>query len=189
LSAQSADAEAIGASRRDPARFRDVFERYYDDIRRYLQRRAGLDAGEELAAQTFEEAFKARARFDLDRESARPWLVGIASNLLRHHFRAEAARLRALERSAWMAPSMSAEDPEARLDAQAVAPAIVRVLAEMNPGERDVLLLFAWMDLSYQEIADALGVPPGTVRSRLHRARARLREPASGAVAIGGDER
>ena len=85
------DAQVISASLRDPALFRDVFERHHDDVRRYLQRRSGIETGEELAAQTFEEAFRIRSRFDPAFSNARPWLMGIATNLLRHHYRAEAA--------------------------------------------------------------------------------------------------
>lgn len=186
---RSSDQHSIRASLRDPERFCEVFERHYDDIRRYLQRRAGLDVGEELAAQTFEEAFRGRSRFDLERSDARPWLLGIATNLLRHHFRAEAVRLRTLERTASLASTSPEDDPDARVDAQAATPAVVRALASMNPGERDVFLLYAWMQLSYVEIGEALDVPLGTVRSRLHRARGRLRELDVLVDAIGGDER
>jgi RNA polymerase sigma-70 factor (ECF subfamily) len=182
------DADAIGASLRDPGRFREVFERHHDDVRRYLQRRSGLDTGEELAAQTFEEAFRTRSRFDPRVPTARPWLMGIATNLLRHHYRAESARLRTLQRAASMASTSAEDDPDARLDARAVAPALADALLRMSRGERDVLLLYAWADLSYEEIAHALRVPIGTVRSRLHRARRRLRELGSAVGAIGGDE-
>jgi RNA polymerase sigma-70 factor (ECF subfamily) len=182
------DAQAISASLRDPDRFRDVFERHHDDVRRYLQRRSGLDTGEELAAQTFEEAFRTRSRFDPSFSDARPWLMGIATNLLRHHYRAEAARLRTLERAAWMVSTAGDDDPEARLDAQAAAPALFRALLGMSRRDRDALLLYAWADLTYEQIAHALNVPIGTVRSRLHRTRRRLRELRSVVDAIGGGD-
>ena len=170
------DAQAIRASLRDPSQFHVVFERHHDDVRRYLQRRSGSDTGEELAAQTFEEAFRTRSRFDPAFADARPWLMGIATNLLRHHYRAEAARLRALERAASLASTVGEDDPDARLDARVAAEHLARALQEMAPGERDIVLLYAWADLTYAEIAHALRVPVGTVRSRLNRTRRRLRE-------------
>lgn len=182
------DAQVISASLRDPDLFRDLFERHHDDVRRYLQRRAGADTGEELAAQTFEEAFRTRSRFDPAFSSARPWLMGIATNLLRHHYRAEAARLRALERAAGMASTVPEDDPEARLDAQLAAQVLARALQQMSRADRDIVLLYAWADLTYAEVARALHVPIGTVRSRLHRIRRRLRELASIEDPIEGDE-
>jgi RNA polymerase sigma-70 factor (ECF subfamily) len=182
------DAQVISASLRDPAQFRDVFERHHDDVRRYLQRRAGVDTGEELAAQTFEEAFRTRSRFDPAFPDSRPWLMGIATNLLRHHYRAEAARLRALERTAAMASTVAEDDPEARLDARLAAHILSRALQGMRRGDRDIVLLYAWADLTYAEIARALHLPIGTVRSRLHRTRRRLRELGGIADAIDGDD-
>jgi RNA polymerase sigma factor (sigma-70 family) len=182
------DAQVISASLRDPDLFRDVFERHHDDVRRYLQRRAGVDAGEELAAQAFEEAFRTRSRFDPAFSDARPWLMGIATNLLRHHYRAEAARLRALERTAAMASTVAVDDPEERLDARLAAHILSRALQGMSRGDRDIVLLYAWADLTYAEIARALHLPIGTVRSRLHRTRRRLRELGGIADAIDGDD-
>lgn len=182
------DAHVISASLRNPALFGDVFERHHDDVRRYLQRRSGIETGEELAAQTFEEAFRIRSRFDPAFSDARPWLMGIATNLLRHHYRAEAARLRALERAAAMASTVAEDDAEARLDARVAADILARALQEMSRGERDIVLLYAWADLSYAEIAHALRLPIGTVRSRLHRSRRRLRELSGIAEAISGDD-
>jgi len=188
MSGRPNDAHAILASLRDPSRFRIVFERHHDDVRRYLQRRSGMDTGEELAAQTFEEAFRTRARFDPAFTNARPWLMGIATNLLRHHYRAEAARLRAIERAASMASTVGEDDPDARLDARIAAQNLARALQAMTRGERDIVLLYAWGDLTYAEIALAMDVPIGTVRSRLNRTRGRLRELGAVMDAIGSDE-
>jgi RNA polymerase sigma factor (sigma-70 family) len=182
------DAQAIRASLRDPTCFSDVFERHHDDVRRYLQRRSGPKTGEELAAQTFEVAFRTRARFDPSFSDAGPWLMGIATNLLRHHYRAEAARLRALERAAAMASTVPEDDPEARLDARLAAHTLARALQRMSRGDRDIVLLYAWADLTYAEIARTLHLPIGTVRSRLHRIRRRLGELGSVEDAIDGDD-
>ncbi len=172
------DAAVIANSLEQPIAFAAIFDRHYDAVHGYLSRRAGTEVADELSAQTFEEAFRARRRYDPSRVSARGWLLGIATNLLRHHFRAETRRLAAYGRVPREAPELgdAANAANARLDAQALMPALARALAELPAPDRDVLLLFAWAELSYDEIAAALGIPTGTVRSRLHRSRERLRE-------------
>jgi RNA polymerase sigma-70 factor (ECF subfamily) len=122
-------------------------------------------------------AFARRGRFDLSRPDARPWLLGIATNLIRGHRRTELRRWRAMARAVVAA----GEEPEAdrvaaRLTAQGERGELATALALLSPDQRDALLLYAWAELDYQEIAEALGVPIGTVRSRLHRARGVLRE-------------
>jgi RNA polymerase sigma factor (sigma-70 family) len=171
------DAQIIAASRADPLAFATVFDRHYDAVHRYLARRVGSDLADDLAAETFTEAFDARLRFDLACSNARPWLFGIATNLLRHHRRSEARRLSAYAR---VKRATDTDDTfgrvEARLDAQRAGPLIAAAVKRLSVDERDVVLLFAWADLRYEEIAVALRIPIGTVRSRLHRARFRLRE-------------
>ena len=157
--------------------FATVFDRHYDSVHRYLARRVGPDLADDLAAETFTEAFDGRLRFDTERPDARPWLFGIATNLLRHHYRSEARRLGAyarLDRPA--TPNDAFGEIETRLDAERAGPAIAAAVARLSADERDVLLLLAWADLRYEEIAVALRIPIGTVRSRLNRARRRLRE-------------
>jgi RNA polymerase sigma factor (sigma-70 family) len=171
------DAQVIAASRSEPHVFATIFDRHYDAVHRYLARRVGADLADDLAAEAFTEAFDFRARFDTARADARPWLFGIATNLLRHHHRSEARRLRAYARVDRPTDMPEAEGAiETRLDAQRAAPMIATALAQLSTDERDVLLLFAWADLRYEEIAVALQIPIGTVRSRLNRARGRLRE-------------
>lgn len=170
------DAEIVQATLADPHRFGSLFERYFDDVHRYLRRRVDSHLADDLAAETFLEAFGVIGRYDLSRPNARPWLFGIATNLVAHHARDERTRLRAYAREAGMAPSSAGEDVDARIDAAACRPQLLEGLAAMEPRDRDALLLFAWADLSYSEIAEALDVPVGTVRSRLHRARRLLRE-------------
>jgi RNA polymerase sigma-70 factor (ECF subfamily) len=171
------DAQVIAASRSEPHVFATIFDRHYDAVHRYLARRVGADLADDLAAEAFTEAFDFRARFDSARADARPWLFGIATNLLRHHHRSEARRLRAYARVDRPTDIPEPEGAiEARIDAQRAAPMIATALAQLSTDERDVLLLFAWADLRYEEIAVALRIPIGTVRSRLNRARGRLRE-------------
>jgi RNA polymerase sigma factor (sigma-70 family) len=165
----------IARSRSHPSAFVPVFERHFDVIYAYLSRRVGGQAAADLASDTFAEAFAARERYDETRADARPWLFGIATNLLRHHFRTE--RLRPPTISGVEAATPSEEDAaNARLDAHRSRPALMRALADIDEGQRDVLLLYAWAELDYGQIAEALSLPVGTVRSRLSRARARLRE-------------
>jgi RNA polymerase sigma factor (sigma-70 family) len=162
------DGRAIAASTSDPDAFLAVFDRHFDAVYTYLARRVGIAEAEDLAAETFAQAFAGRARYDATKADARPWLYGIATHLLRRHWRTEERRLRAYARTG--------VDPLLGTDADASDPVLARALAELSRDERDTLLLHAWADLGYEEIALATGVPVGTVRSRLHRARRRLRE-------------
>lgn len=173
------DAAIISASGGDPARFGELFDRHATTLHRYLVRRVGASAADELLGETFRIAFEKRSTYDVERESARPWLYGIATNLVARHARSEGRRLRATAavRSQTARPEADATDRV--VDAVAAASALPHVLAAVRalpPGERDALLLHVWEDLRYEEIAVALDVPVGTVRSRLNRARSRLRE-------------
>jgi RNA polymerase sigma factor (sigma-70 family) len=175
------DATVIGQSLADPERFATIFERYFGQIRQYLARRAGTKIADDLAAEVFVVAFAERQRYDLARDCARPWLYGIATNLAGSHRRREERHYRALARAdaCLIAPS----DEEAiadRVSASAAGPALAGALAALDRSDRDVLLLVALADLSYAEVAESLGIPYGTVCSRLSRARRRLRESLGG---------
>lgn len=174
MDGQTSDRELIAASAVEPGDFAAIFDRHFDAVYAYLQRRIGRDLAEELSAETFLVAFDNRDRFDGSRSEARPWLFGIATNLLRHHWRREERELRAYARSASDPVLDAFEGVEERLDASGERRHLVEGLAELPGPERDALLLAAWADLSYAEIAVALDVPVGTVRSRLSRARERI---------------
>jgi RNA polymerase sigma-70 factor (ECF subfamily) len=178
----STDAHIMAACDQDPERFRDLFDRHFPATLAFLQRRVGRGIAEDLAVETFALAYRRRGSYDPGEANARPWLFGIAVNLLRHHRRAERRKLLAYARSG-VDPDGAAdagyEAVEARMEAQAAGPAIALALANLRSDQRDVLLMYAWADLTYAEIADALGVPVGTVRSRLSRARTRFREQLS----------
>jgi RNA polymerase sigma factor (sigma-70 family) len=179
------DAYVIGRSRREPEAFAEVFRRYAPDIKRYVTRRLGADAAEDVVAETFLAAFRQRGDYDLSRSNARPWLYGIATNLVRRHVRAEVRQLRLLERTGTdpvTAPFTERSDE--RVSAQAAWTALAGALAALPTGHRDALLLVAWGDLSYPEVAQALGIRLGTVRSRINRARRRLREHLGGTAAM-----
>jgi RNA polymerase sigma factor (sigma-70 family) len=171
------DADVIAASRRDAREFAVLFDRHHGAIHRYLSRRAGSVLADDLAAETFLRAFDARERFDEHRSSeALPWLYGIATNLLRRHRRDEVRGLRAIARAGSRDDhDADIEGVAARVDARAQDAALAAALAALPHREREVLLLHAWADLSYDEIATALDIPVGTVRSRLSRGRDRFR--------------
>jgi len=169
------DSDAISASATTPAEFAAIFDRHFDAVHAYLQRRIGRDLADELSAEAFLLAFDGRARYDLSRPDARPWLFGIATNLLHRHRRHELRELRAYARSA-TDPILDAFDGvDARIDASSTRRKLIDALAGVPAEELDALLLLAWADFSYTEIAEALAIPIGTVRSRLSRARARIR--------------
>jgi RNA polymerase sigma-70 factor (ECF subfamily) len=178
------DATVITRSLGEPAAFATVYDRHAALVFRFLVRRVGRDAADELLGETFRIAFERRSSFDVERLNARPWLYGIATNLLARHRRTEARRLRATARLAAASPPGAAptDAVDAALDADVLFPAVVQAVDALPDGERDVLMLYAWEELSYDDIAAALDIPVGTVRSRLNRARGRLREltPASG---------
>lgn len=162
----SSDGVVIGQSRRRPEAFAVVFDRHYDAVRVYLSRRVGRELAEDLASQTFVVAFERRRDFRPESGSARPWLLGIATNLLRNHWRAEQ---RTLEMLARLEPAAGDPGPEPNGSSRVAA-----ALATLEREQRDVLLLYAWGELSYEEIARSLQIPVGTVRSRLARARAHM---------------
>jgi RNA polymerase sigma factor (sigma-70 family) len=170
------DAQLITSSCSEPERFGAIFDRHFDAIYRYCACRVGADLADDLASAIFSVAFRRRFSYDDTREDARPWLYGIATNLLRRHHRTEQRRLRAYARSTLSAEDFDAAGVIARVDAEAQTTAVAAALAQLKPADRDVLLLFAGADQSYQDIADAIGIPIGTVRSRLNRARRIVRE-------------
>jgi RNA polymerase sigma-70 factor, ECF subfamily len=169
------DAEVIGRSLGEPEAFGLIYDRHAATVLRFLGRRAGAKVAEGLVGELFRIAFERRKTFDASRASALPWLYGIGSNLLLKHRRAEARRLRASARIAAVeAPDRRAS--AAALDARLLFPRVAGAIEALPGDEREALLLFAWEDLSYQSMAEALELPIGTVRSRLNRARAHLRE-------------
>ena len=170
------DAEVIGRSLSDPEAFGLIYDRHARTVLRFLGRRVGADVAEGLVGELFRIAFERRKTFDVSRASALPWLYGIGSNLLLKHRRGEARRLRANARMAAADESTDRRTSARAVDARLLFPRVADAIEALPDGEREALLLFAWEDLSYQSVAEALELPIGTVRSRLNRARAQLRE-------------
>jgi RNA polymerase sigma-70 factor (ECF subfamily) len=172
----AADAEVIQCSRHEPEAFEILFRRHAGHIQRYVVRRLGADAADDLVAETFLLAFRQRDRYDMTRADARPWLYGIASSLIGSHRKAEVRQYRALARTGTDPVTEPFTDRvDAAVSASAAHRRLAAALAALPAAHRDTLLLVAWGDLSYDEAAAAPGIPAGTVRSRLSRARSRLR--------------
>ena len=171
--AEAADAAAIGRSVQESAAFAELFERHFSLVHRFLSFRAGEQSAGDLAAETFAVAFRRRADYDVTRPDARPWLLGIAANLARQQRRSDRRRRDTALRLLRERPLESHEEVLIREDSRTSE--LRAALAELAPEERDLLLLFACVGLSYGEIAEALSLPIGTVRSRIHRLRHKLR--------------
>lgn len=174
MSAHPIDSDAITASLADPPAFSIIFERHFGAIHAYLRRRLDRQLADELASQTFLVAFDRRAGFDPQRGDCRPWLFGIATNLLRNHRRREVRELAAIAALA-PDPVIGIDGVESRIDAERMRGLLAQALAGLPSGEADVLLLLVWAELDQSEVAEALSIPVGTVKSRLARARERLR--------------
>lgn len=168
------DATLIKASRREPDRFAEIFERHAEEIYRYIARRLGPDSGNDLMSETFLRAFRQREKYDSRFTDARPWLYGIATNLIRRHRRSEVRFYRAIARTGIdpaAEPVLEAVDD--RLSAESLRRPLAAALARLNAGERDVLVLLS-AGLAYKEVAQALDVTVGTVSSRMNRARKKM---------------
>ena len=173
------DATVVRAALTDPASFGVLFDRHFAVVYRFCERRVGWSMAEDLAGETFRRAFEGRHSYDLSRPSALPWLYRIALNLVRDALRARAvedrayARLHALAGAGW--PSEN-DQAQRRAEARADLAVLARLLLAEPQQDVEALFLHVWDGLSYLDVAAALGVPVGTVRSRLSRLRQRLEE-------------
>lgn len=178
----SRDGAAIARSLSSREAFTEIFDRHFVAVHRYIARRAGRERADDLASQTFMVAFERRRAYRDGLGSARPWLLGIATNMLREDRRVEQRLLTTvaqLGNEAWVSANGSAGGA-GRADYDLGA-----ALARLDVGQRDALLLHVWGELSYAEIAESLEIPIGTVRSRISRACAALRSEL-GAPHAGG---
>lgn len=161
----------------DAEAFGDLYERHARAIQSYcLWRTANILAAEDATATVFLEVWRRRGRLTLSSDSAAPLLLGIANNVVRRQWRSERRHRDILDRvrNAGQVPDDLEAEAIARIDAIQQVRDGGEAIRRLPRREREVLALFAWSELSYAEIAEALGLPIGTVRSRLARARARL---------------
>ena len=185
----SDDGVAIARSLHDPEAFTEVFDRHFTFVHRYIARRAGRDLADDLASQTFTVAFSHRGRYRDDLGTARPWLLGIATNLMRAASRGDTRVALLVERLG----SEAAVSPFSSTSADALADLtedsrLTAALSRLDPGQREALLLHALGELSYAEVAATLDIPIGTVRSRISRACAAIRADLE-APALAGERR
>jgi len=170
---------------------RSLFVAHAVDLHAYASRRVGRDLADDVVAETFRQAIESWDRYDAAIGSARGWLFGITTNLLRRHWRTERRRLTALRRSGGEAgvldldPSAGVDD---RLDADVEVSRVIDAVAELDPDDRDLLSLVSWERMPHAEIAEVLSIPVGTVRSRLHRIRRQLEHATAQSVKAGGDQ-
>ena len=168
------DAAVIRASLAEPAAFGSIFDRHAPAVHSFLARRVGRDSADGLLGEVFRIAFERREAFRADSDNALPWLYGIAWNLAAKDLRRRGRQHVAIRRVAALTERDAAA--EERFDGAERRSALRAALAALTTEERETVLLYAWEELSYEEIAVALEIPLGTVRSRLNRARRRLRE-------------
>jgi RNA polymerase sigma factor (sigma-70 family) len=168
MDSNSSDAEVLARSAAVPSAFAVLYERHQIAVRRYVARRVGSEVGDDLASEVFTRAFRARERCRAEQACALPWLLGVANHVIADHRRTERRRLKALERLAARAPQLVEHED------RAVSAELVGALRRLSAEDRDALLLVVWGELSYDEAAIALGVPIGTVKSRIARARRAL---------------
>jgi RNA polymerase sigma factor (sigma-70 family) len=174
MSLDEDDGALIERSEREPEVFATLYDGHAPPLHRYVARRLGDENADDVVAETFLIAFRQRHRYDRTRVEALPWLYGIAGNLIARHRRAESRALRAWARSG--------PDPATPSHADHVAARVTAAaaLAGLAAKDREVLLLVTWADLSYEQVAAALDIPLGTVRSRLNRARRKVRQALDG---------
>ena len=171
------DATVIRDSMSDPERFAVLVRRHAPAIQRYVTRRIGREAAEDVAAETFLIAFRQRGYYTDDGRDCLPWLYGIATRLAHRHWRGETRQLNLLARTGIDPVTEPFTDRvDAEVSANAAKARLAAAVARLPAGQRDALLLLVWADLSYDQIARATGVPMGTVQSRISRARRRLRK-------------
>ncbi|WP_409237032.1 RNA polymerase sigma factor [Streptomyces sp. PA5.6] len=160
----------------DPDAFGELFDAYARAVYNHAYRLTGdWSAAEDIVSLTFLDAWRLRGRVDADGGSLRPWLLGVATNVTRNTRRAarrHAAAVARLPRDEVVADF--ADELAGRIDDGEQLSLVRTALAELRRAEREVLALCVWSGLDYGSAAAALGIPVGTVRSRLSRARAKL---------------
>jgi RNA polymerase sigma factor (sigma-70 family) len=168
MDSNSSDAEVLARSVIEPSAFAILYERHHIAVRRYVARRVGSEAGDDLSSEVFIRAFRGRERCRAEQASVLPWLLGVANHVIADHRRTEQRRLKALQRLAVAAPQLIEHED------RALSAELVRELRRLSGEDRDALLLVVWGELSYEEASTALRVPIGTVSFRIARARRAL---------------
>lgn len=170
------DAEIVEASLSDPSEFRHIYARHYEKVFGFVARRIGVNDAADTTADVFLRALSIRGRYDTARPDSLPWLYGIAANIvgdrLRRSGRGQRVYLAVIE----IDVSAEVSDADDRMVAARVGARLNAALGELSSRDRETLLLFALEGLTYAEIGQVLGIPAGTVGSRISRARRRILE-------------
>jgi RNA polymerase sigma-70 factor (ECF subfamily) len=155
-----------------------LYERHARAIYNYLFRRCGdWSVAEDLTSVVFLEAFRRRREARIAEGKVLPWLYGVATNVVRNQRRSLRRHSDALKRLPQPDPELGVVGLAAdRIDAERQMRRVLAALQQLPESDKDVLSLCLWSELSYEDAAAALGIPVGTLRSRLSRARARLAE-------------
>ncbi|MGJ5826357.1 RNA polymerase sigma factor [Streptomyces ossamyceticus] len=165
----------------DPSAFAELFDAYARAVYNHAFRlTADWSTAEDVMAATFMEAWRLRDKVDEEGGSLRPWLLGIATNTARNQYRSN-RRYRAAAQAAAAAERSvpdHAEEVADRLDGRQRLATALTALAKLRRPEREVIALCLGEGLDYEAAAEALGIPVGTVASRLSRARRKLRKLA-----------
>ncbi|GAA4668455.1 RNA polymerase sigma factor [Frondihabitans cladoniiphilus] len=172
----STDSEIIRRAQSTPAAFAELYDRHAPSIHRFAARRLGEQTADDLLSETFTVAFEKLDSFDLDRADALPWLFGIVTTLIKKHRRLEARLWRAEQHADRV--HLTTEHSDDALEADLAIGRLSGAIRRLSKADRDTILLYAWGDLDYEGVAVALGVPVGTVRSRINRVRRILRAAA-----------
>ena len=170
------DAEIISASLRDPEAFGGIFDRHYDSVFRFVARRLGVSEAGDAAADVFDRAFRIRGRYDSSKPEALPWLYGIAYNIVGDRLRRKARRERVYLSAAEADLPDHSDEADLRIVAQQIGDRLNQALARIARKDRETILLYALEGLTYSEISEVLGIPVGTVGSRISRARSQILE-------------
>jgi RNA polymerase sigma factor (sigma-70 family) len=179
---EAADSDLLAMAGSEPEAFGELFRRHSRSVYAYCARRTGnLDLAEDLTSVVFMEAFRRRRKLQLSNTSALPWLIGVANNVIRNADRSLRRYRSALDRIPVPANGVSSEeDAMERLGAQEALASALEAISALTQGEQDVVLLVLWSEFTYADAATALGIPVGTVRSRLASARAKFRDSVPG---------
>jgi RNA polymerase sigma factor (sigma-70 family) len=171
------DAEIIAASLDKPGEFGRIFDRHHTAIYRFAARRVGVNDASDVAGDVFYRAFTIRHRYDVTKTNCLPWLYGIATNVVGDRLRQLTRRRHAYLVAVWReGTDDTSRDTDDRMVAQHIGERLNDALRRLSRKDRDTLLLYALEGLTYSEIARVLGIPIGTVGSRISRARRRILE-------------
>ncbi|WP_079038710.1 RNA polymerase sigma factor [Streptomyces sp. NBRC 110028] len=174
----------------DREAFAELYEEHARSVYNHAFRLTGdWSVAEEVMGDTFLDAWRGRDQLEPGDGTLKPWLLGVATNKARNANRGLGRRLAFLARRPAPAPVADfAEEAAGRIDDARQLAAVREVYGRLRRGEQEVLALCVWSGLDYAQAAEAMGIPVGTVRSRLSRARARLRKLAEQRLAEEGEE-